>query len=57
MAFAPGVHGPPAFLIGVDVMKVHVPTRGAGEGIASFLLTVGEITVSERRLLTHLFLR
>jgi hypothetical protein len=56
MAFAPGIHGPPAFLIGVDVMKVHVPTRGAEEGIASFLLTVGEITVSGW-LLTHLSLR
>jgi 4'-phosphopantetheinyl transferase len=45
MAFAPGEDGPPAFLIGVDVMKVHVPTRGA-EDIASFLHAVGEITVS-----------
>ena len=47
MAFAPGEHGAPAFLIGVDVMKVHVPTRGAEEGIASFLLAVGDSTVSE----------
>jgi len=46
MAFAPGDYGPPAFLIGVDVMKVQVPTRGAEEGVASFLLTVGETTVS-----------
>jgi 4'-phosphopantetheinyl transferase len=46
MAFAPGEHGPPAFLIGVDVMKVHVPTRGA-EDIASFLHTVGEITLTD----------
>jgi hypothetical protein len=45
MAFAPGEHGPPAFLIGVDAMKIHVPTRGA-EDIASFLHTVGDITVS-----------
>jgi 4'-phosphopantetheinyl transferase len=46
MAFAPGEHGPPAFLIGVDVMKIQVPTRGAAEGVASFLFTVGETTVS-----------
>jgi len=47
MAFAPGEHGPPAFLIGVDVMKVQVPTRGAEEGVASFLLTVGETTLTD----------
>ena len=46
MAFAPGEHGPPAFLIGVDVMKVQVPTRGAADGVASFLHAVGESTVS-----------
>jgi 4'-phosphopantetheinyl transferase len=46
MAFAPGEHGPPAFLIGVDVMKIQVPTRGAADGVASFLHTVGETTVS-----------
>ena len=46
MAFAPGEHGPPAFLIGVDVMKIQVPTRGAADGVASFLQTVGETTVS-----------
>jgi hypothetical protein len=45
MAFAPGEHGPPAFLIGVDVMRVRVPTRGT-EGAASFLRAVGETTVS-----------
>jgi 4'-phosphopantetheinyl transferase len=45
MAFAPGEHGPPAFLIGVDVMRVQVPTRVA-EGVASFLRAVGENTVS-----------
>jgi hypothetical protein len=45
MAFAPGEHGPPAFLIGVDVMRVRVPTR-ATEGVASFLHAVGETTVS-----------
>jgi 4'-phosphopantetheinyl transferase len=46
MAFAPGEHSPPAFLIGVDVMKIQVPTRGAADGVASFLHTVGETTVS-----------
>jgi hypothetical protein len=46
MAFAPGEHGPPAFLIGVDVMKIQVPMRGAADGVASFLHTVGETTVS-----------
>jgi hypothetical protein len=46
MAFAPGVHGPPAFLIGVDVMKIQVPTRGTADGVASFLHVVGETTVS-----------
>lgn len=46
MAFAPGVHGPPAFLIGADVMKIQVPTRGTADGVASFLHAVGETTVS-----------
>lgn len=46
MAFAPGEHCPPAFLIGVDVMKIQVPMRGATDGVASFLNTVGETTVS-----------
>jgi len=27
MAFAPGVHGPPGFKLGIDVMKVHLPRR------------------------------
>lgn len=42
MAFAPGEHGPPAFRIGVDVMKIWTPR---GEGFASFLRGVGD-TVS-----------
>jgi hypothetical protein len=46
MAFAPGEYGPPAFLTGIDVMKIQVPTRGAERGVASFLLTVGDTTVS-----------
>jgi len=48
MAFAPGEHGPPAFLIGVDVMKVRAPTHGAGEeDVASFLRTVGDTTLTD----------
>ncbi|KAF8505507.1 4'-phosphopantetheinyl transferase superfamily [Russula emetica] len=46
MAFAPGEHGPPAFLIGVDVMKIQVPTRGVADGVASFLHAVSETMVS-----------
>jgi len=54
MAFAPGEHGPPAFLIGVDVMKIQVPMRGAADGVASFLHTVGETTLTgaEKRLVS-----
>jgi len=44
MAFAPGEFGPPAFLIGVDVMRVRVPTGGL-EGAALFLRAVGETTM------------
>jgi len=53
MAFAPGEHGPPAFLIGVDVMRVQVPTRMA-EGVASLLRAVGESTLTdaEKRLVS-----
>lgn len=39
MAFAPGIHGAPAFSIGVDVMKVRVPGR---ESFLSFVQTVGD---------------
>ena len=46
MAFAPGEYGPPAFLIGVDVMRVQVPTRVVAKGVASSLRAVGESTVS-----------
>ena len=42
MAFAPGVYGPPAFRIGVDVMRVRLPR---GERFTSFLRAVGD-TVS-----------
>jgi 4'-phosphopantetheinyl transferase len=51
MAFAPGHHAPPAFLIGVDVMMVQAPTRGAEQGTALFLRTVGDTTVSGRAIL------
>ncbi|KAI0002984.1 4'-phosphopantetheinyl transferase superfamily [Russula compacta] len=47
MAFAPGEHGPPAFLIGVDVMMVRALTRGTEEGIASFLHTVADTTLTD----------
>lgn len=39
MAFAPGIYNPPAFSIGVDVMKVKIPGR---ETFASFVKTVGD---------------
>jgi len=53
MAFAPGEFGPPAFLIGVDVMRVRVPTGGL-EGAALFLRAVGETTLTdaEKRLVS-----
>jgi len=37
MAFAPGIHGAPAYNIGIDVMKVRIPGR---ETLASFVNTV-----------------
>jgi len=50
MAFAPGFHGPPAFHIGVDVMKIRAPR---GEGIASFLRTMGDtLTDVEKHLVS-----
>jgi len=54
MAFAPGEHGPPAFLIGIDVMKIQLPARGAADGVTSFLHTVGETTLTggEKRLVS-----
>lgn len=39
MAFAPGSHNPPAYSIGVDVMKVRLPGR---ESFVSFVETVGD---------------
>ncbi len=42
MAFAPGEYGPPAFRIGVDVMRERLPR---GERFTSFLRAVGD-TVS-----------
>ncbi|TFY72500.1 hypothetical protein EVG20_g505 [Dentipellis fragilis] len=43
MAFAPGVHDPPAYRIGVDVMKVQLPLR---EPFRSFVDTVGDTFTS-----------
>lgn len=37
MVFAPGIHGAPAYNIGIDVMKVRVPGR---ETFASFVHTI-----------------
>jgi phosphopantetheinyl transferase len=37
MAFAPGIHGAPAYNIGVDIMKVRIPGR---DTFASFVHTV-----------------
>ncbi|KAA1466168.1 4'-phosphopantetheinyl transferase [Dentipellis sp. KUC8613] len=49
MAFAPGVHDPPAYRIGVDVMKVQLPLR---EPFRSFVDTVGDtLTSLEKALL------
>ena len=39
MAFAPGVHGPPAFRLGIDVMKVHLPR---GQTLLPFLETLAD---------------
>ncbi|TFK43160.1 4'-phosphopantetheinyl transferase superfamily [Crucibulum laeve] len=49
LAFAPGIHNAPAFSIGIDVMKVRLPSR---ETFASFVDSVGEqLTPLEHRLL------
>jgi 4'-phosphopantetheinyl transferase len=37
MAFAPGTHNPPAFSVGIDVMKVRMPGR---DTLASFVNSV-----------------
>ncbi|KAG5654466.1 hypothetical protein H0H81_001965 [Sphagnurus paluster] len=37
MAFAPGIHYPPAFSVGIDVMKVRIPGR---DTFASFVESV-----------------
>lgn len=39
MAFAPGVHNGPAFNVGIDVMRVRLPSQ---ETLSSFLQIVGE---------------
>jgi len=46
MAFAPGEHGPPAFRIGVDVMRVRLPR---GERFTSFLRAVGDTLTEEEK--------
>ncbi|KAF5388195.1 hypothetical protein D9615_000194 [Tricholomella constricta] len=47
MAFAPGAHNPPAFSIGVDVMKVRIPGH---ETLVSFIDSVGDqLTPFEHR--------
>jgi len=49
MAFAPGTLNPPAFSIGIDVMKVKIPGR---ETLNSFINIVGDqLTQLEHRLL------
>ncbi|KAI9448299.1 hypothetical protein H4582DRAFT_79355 [Lactarius indigo] len=50
IAFAPGEHGPPAFQIGIDVMRERLPR---GERFTSFLRAVGDtLTQGEKRLLS-----
>ncbi|KAF8076164.1 hypothetical protein FPV67DRAFT_1712452 [Lyophyllum atratum] len=50
MGFAPGIHNPPAFSVGVDVMKVRIPGR---DTLASFINSVGDqLTPLEHRSLT-----
>lgn len=39
LAFSPGIHNPPAFSIGIDVMKVRTPTN---ETFATFLASFEE---------------
>ena len=39
MAFAPGVHDPPAYSLGIDVMKIKIPGR---ETLSSFINVVGD---------------
>jgi len=49
MAFAPGIHGAPAYNIGVDIMKVRIPGR---DTFASFVHTVrDQLTPLEHRCL------
>ncbi|EAU84574.2 hypothetical protein CC1G_00093 [Coprinopsis cinerea okayama7 len=51
VAFAPGIHGPPAFNIGIDVMKTKIPSR---EPFASFVEAFEE-QASDGILLPHIF--
>ncbi|KAG6890940.1 hypothetical protein C0995_000897 [Termitomyces sp. Mi166 len=45
MAFGPGIHNPPAFNIGVDVMKVRIPDRNT---LASFVERISQIETLKR---------
>ncbi|CAA7260173.1 unnamed protein product [Cyclocybe aegerita] len=47
MAFGPGLQNPPAFSIGIDVMKVRIPGR---ESLESFITTMGEQVGPSRHL-------
>ncbi|KAF9485383.1 4'-phosphopantetheinyl transferase [Pholiota conissans] len=52
MVVAPGTHNPPAFSIGIDVMKLRIPGR---ETLRSFINTVGDqLTILEHQLLRPL---
>ncbi|KAG6833780.1 hypothetical protein H0H87_001212 [Tephrocybe sp. NHM501043] len=39
ISFAPGIHNPPAFSVGIDVMKVRIPGR---DTLASFVESVSD---------------
>ena len=49
MAIAPGLHRPPAFSIGIDVMKLRVPGR---ETFRSFVDAVGDQVSTEFSILS-----
>lgn len=43
MIFAPGIYGPPAYNVGIDVMKVRIPGR---DTFTSFVDTMGDQVIS-----------
>ncbi|KAJ7276181.1 hypothetical protein B0H12DRAFT_1005311 [Mycena haematopus] len=50
MVSSPNTHNPPAFTVGIDVMKVRIPGR---ESFTSFVETMGDqLTALERRLIS-----